>query len=471
MAENENINVKLMKPLLKDFPFADDVASAFSYISIDEQPIHAHVHMEIIHVIKGSIAVKVGVSHFTLNEGEFIIINPFELHALYATDKTNQTFILKINSEFYDPCKEGTIFVSEYDLYKKSSGDDFRKITATLGKLYTLHLAAALKTGESGAYKFPVCVGESDAEYERLLLRALINYFELHFTSVYFLLSDGQANSLKNNSLQANRLRSIMKYFYENFPKKIQLQDVADMTYVNRYHISHLIKSGVGYTFSELLQYIRIEKAEAYLLGTDLPINRIVEDLGFSSYKYFNQHFKEMFNMTPTEYRKKYQTTTINYKEKTYLHAFNEAEIREALSASSISDTCENSENIRVSDIKASDDTHSNIITLNPLLNCDMTDSCADIAGISVSLVIYNLPDGDETKSKEWTFDLHNLDRGGNLSVSKSIASIEQDSFTSWQDIPANRITTCDAEIICTGDTLYKVALAPFRAMKITFSA
>ena len=71
--------------------------------------------MEVIYVVKGSLRVKVGVSDYILKEDEFTIINPFELHALYSSDEDNLTCILEINSDFYDPIAEETIFVSYYN--------------------------------------------------------------------------------------------------------------------------------------------------------------------------------------------------------------------------------------------------------------------------------------------------------------------------------------------------------------------
>lgn len=288
------------------------------------------MHMEIIYVIQGSLSIKVGVSNYVLSAGEFTIINPFELHALYAEDDTNKTCILEISPNFYDPIKENTIFVSSYALYKNAVGDNFSKITDLLKNVFVLHLST-LSDMDNDSLSFPVSIDSNYIEYEKSLLRSLINYFELHFTSEYFLLSNHTENSLRDNALQANRLKTILMYFYENFPRKIQLQDVAEVTFVNRYHISHLVKSGTGHTFSELLQYIRIEKAEIFLLGTDLPISQIVFELGFSSYKYFSQNFKKLFHMTPTEYRKKYRTATIRYKDISYIAPTKGSDVIEAL--------------------------------------------------------------------------------------------------------------------------------------------
>ena len=312
MVHTENINIKLAQPLLEDFP-SDKRLSRFSILALREYPIHAHLHMEVVYVMEGSLSIKVGVSNYTISAGEFTIINPFELHSLCCTGEPNLICLLEISPRFYDPCEEGTIFVSEYNLYREAADEDFEKILDALKKIFYLHLSSLLAEYGSEPY-IPAVSKIANAEYEKMLLRTLINYFELHFTAEYFLLSDHKENTLRDSLVQADRLKNILSYFYENFPRKIQLQDVADHTFVNRYHISHLVKSGIGFTFSDLLQHIRIEKAELYLLGTDLPISQIVFELGFSSYRYFNQHFKQLFEMTPNAYRKKFQKETIRHK-------------------------------------------------------------------------------------------------------------------------------------------------------------
>lgn len=330
MLQEKNVNIGLVKPLLKTFPVSGESPAALSYLSIEEYPLHTQLHMELIYVAEGSISVKVGVSNYILHAGEFTIINPFELHALYAADEPNRVCILEINRDFYDPCEEENIFVSAYSLYKDASGKDFVQIKNLLNKIFALHLFS--RSGENpDVLHLPAGVAENDVQYEKILLRSLINYFELHFTHEYFLLSDDKENSLRDRAQQANRLKSILLYFYENFPQKIQLQDVADVTFINRYYISHLVKSGVGLTFSELLQHIRVEKSEIYLLGTQMPVSQIVYELGFSSYRYFSLHFKRLFDMTPAAYRKKFARQTIRYKNVTAARSTTPADIDRVL--------------------------------------------------------------------------------------------------------------------------------------------
>ena len=77
-----------------------------------------------------------------------------------------------------------------------------------------------------------------------------------------------------------------------------------------RFHYSddfynRLIHRYGGTTYSELLQRIRLEEAESLLCSTSLPIDEIVERVGYQSKGFFYQLFSRQHGMPPGEYRKK----------------------------------------------------------------------------------------------------------------------------------------------------------------------
>lgn len=76
--------------------------------------------------------------------------------------------------------------------------------------------------------------------------------------------------------------------------------------YFNFYptYFSLLFKQLVGYTFSEKLLMIKLEQAKWLLVTTDLPIQHIIELIGFKEKSYFHKCFKKQYGMTPGQYRK-----------------------------------------------------------------------------------------------------------------------------------------------------------------------
>lgn len=72
------------------------------------------------------------------------------------------------------------------------------------------------------------------------------------------------------------------------------------------YTAVHQVQKATGQTPLEFILDIRIQEA-ARLLDThpEYNVNEIGDRTGFTSPKLFRQHFKERFQMTPTEYRRR----------------------------------------------------------------------------------------------------------------------------------------------------------------------
>ena len=58
-------------------------------------------------------------------------------------------------------------------------------------------------------------------------------------------------------------------------------------------------------TVTEYVRHIRLEKARDLLTTSNLNISQVVYTIGFTSRSYFSKIFKEKYNISPNEYRKK----------------------------------------------------------------------------------------------------------------------------------------------------------------------
>lgn len=98
-------------------------------------------------------------------------------------------------------------------------------------------------------------------------------------------------------------VKTALKYMEENYKQKITLADVAERTYVSQWHLSKLINGHTGKSFSELLNYIRIEEAKKLLSDPSLRIGDISEMVGFTDVAHFSKVFKKMEGISANEYR------------------------------------------------------------------------------------------------------------------------------------------------------------------------
>ena len=86
--------------------------------------------------------------------------------------------------------------------------------------------------------------------------------------------------------------------------REIRLTDLAKHFYLSANYLSILIKKETGLTFSELLIQKRIALARKMLTETNLPIQYIMEQVGYKDYSCFIKLFKKHTGYTPYTYRK-----------------------------------------------------------------------------------------------------------------------------------------------------------------------
>ncbi len=103
--------------------------------------------------------------------------------------------------------------------------------------------------------------------------------------------------------------QSVLEYLNENYSDiNICAAYVADKFSISEKYVYSFVKEHTGKTFGEYLENIRMEKAKYYLLNTNNSINKIAEQIGFSSINTFYKAFNRMYGMAPGKYRETYNT-------------------------------------------------------------------------------------------------------------------------------------------------------------------
>jgi len=87
----------------------------------------------------------------------------------------------------------------------------------------------------------------------------------------------------------------------------LSVDSIAGSLGLSTPHMSRLYKQHTLHTVLEDIILTRMRKARELLLTTELSVNEISEQVGFSSSTYFYKAFKQSNGVTPTEYRKNYR--------------------------------------------------------------------------------------------------------------------------------------------------------------------
>ncbi len=279
--------------LLEKINELEDSSFSFRLYQIHSCSVSMHDVYEIIFVLKGSIDLKCTAFHYHLTAGDIFIVNVKELHKFSNGSDDNLILIFHFNPYLYlhiFPKLNFHLFVCNSFASEKK---DNPKLLALQQML--LHLAVLICKKEPSAHKI----------HEQVL--SIITYLINNFQSFYVKQQGYHNNTLlENNDYQLQRICEIQEYLYVNAKNKIRLEDLANYLHLSKYYVSHLIKNGIGLSMTDFLSLTRVEQSEVLLLSSDLSIEQIAFECGFSARRYYEKHFFKWFGMTPSAYRKTY---------------------------------------------------------------------------------------------------------------------------------------------------------------------
>lgn len=150
-------------------------------------------------------------------------------------------------------------------------------------------------------------ITEKETKYEKNVRCALI----LLLTNLHY---DYQKNLIIGEStmMEDYEIGKILKYVADHYAT-VTLSSAAKAFNFHPAYFSARFKKLAHCSFSEKLLQIRLEQAKRLLATSDLPVQAIVEQVGFSEKSYFYKVFKRDSQMTPMEYRKLNQKEGADY--------------------------------------------------------------------------------------------------------------------------------------------------------------
>lgn len=103
-------------------------------------------------------------------------------------------------------------------------------------------------------------------------------------------------------------VQKILTTLDERYATNITLTEISQSLGYSSAHISRMFRKYFNTTFTNYLQQTRVSKSCRYLLETDWPISKVAAAVGYNNVQFYHRIFKERYNLTPLQYRKKKKT-------------------------------------------------------------------------------------------------------------------------------------------------------------------
>lgn len=253
--------------------------------SIGQSTYHWHYDYELILVLKGSVSLKLWPDSCLIREGNIVLINSKVVHGLNETNENNICLIIQMKQELFENWKDKN---QNYQFYLNSSTDlvkpkvpyeVFSKIAAEIGlRCYEDTL--------TGYYRI-----------QALLYTLVADIFEYTHYDIR------QYTDKNATVLEADILLRIIEYVEKNYSEDNLAEALCHYIGMSDKTLYRFLKAHTNLTLKELITSIKLEKTLYMLTKTEKPISIIAQECGFGTDKTFYRIFKNVFGITPNEYR------------------------------------------------------------------------------------------------------------------------------------------------------------------------
>ncbi len=109
------------------------------------------------------------------------------------------------------------------------------------------------------------------------------------------------------NTKDKDRLDRIHTFIDEHYQRKIDIQEVAELSHLSKPAFCRYFKKMTRLTFTQFVNHYRIDKAKKLLLSGK-NVTETCFSSGFESLSYFNRTFKKVTGTNPISFRSRHHT-------------------------------------------------------------------------------------------------------------------------------------------------------------------
>jgi len=114
----------------------------------------------------------------------------------------------------------------------------------------------------------------------------------------------------------ASALRRAERYIWENYTRKLSLDEIAKASGLSAPYFSTIFKEEMGENLSSYLNRLRVERTVTLLMETGKPLNEIAKLCGFEDQSWFSKIFKSFTGISPGKFREKGGGNSVQKPEK-----------------------------------------------------------------------------------------------------------------------------------------------------------
>lgn len=244
---------------------------------------HIHKEIEMLYIVSGSSRITISDKVITAHTGDFIFVNPMEVHSI-TVNKGGGAYTH--HCICFDACL----------IADKALGKDLLDGKINLQNLFP----AGHFLTESLIKHFITLFYAVKTNSKTLVFDTCICISQI-FTELI------KENKLLKNSLPEKKLtftKKVIDFIELHYHEDISSKSVAESLFYTQSYFCRAFKVNFGISFSSYLNMYRILSAKEKLKDKNKKIIDVSIECGFSSPTYFTRCFKKSVGFSPAQYQK-----------------------------------------------------------------------------------------------------------------------------------------------------------------------
>lgn len=258
--------------------------------------IHMHEFVELIFVVEGSCEHRIDEVVYEAEAGDLLFVNYGQTHAFSARTAEMQYYNLLYVPEFFS--EELINSENIYDIFEISLFREFSEGEISPSQLVRFRGPEYLEIKKM--------IEDMYVEFreKRLGYRSVLNgYSRVLLSKILRKLKGAGADSV-TQSYMNHLITECLAYIDARCFEKVTLKEIAEHTFYNPSYLSRIFREQCGISLSEYIKDRRIREAARLLSENHLSNEEVMHRVGYSDKKQFYKNFRDIYQVTPSEYRK-----------------------------------------------------------------------------------------------------------------------------------------------------------------------
>lgn len=254
---------------------------------------HSHTFFELVYVVSGTGKQCINEVEVSYKPGHLFVVAPNDAH-IFKIETPTQFFFIRLNTSFISGAKAGNKLSERLETILENARHEPGCILKTEDdKTAARHLIQILITEHL-----------KKDEFHKDLITSLVNTLLI---LVARNIHERFPETVSESTDQ--KLIDILEYIQSNIysPDKLKADEIGKHVGLSESYLSNFFRKHARESMQQYILHYKLKLIENRLLHSNMRINEVADEFGFTDKSHLNRIFKKHRGMNPSSYRKQHQ--------------------------------------------------------------------------------------------------------------------------------------------------------------------